>query len=209
LFPMLYEEMKGLVPEVYFGGEEVPAYLHLECEASGSLEDLVSSIRAIGSGSTSSGYIDNEGIHFHIPDDETIYVDLSKEFVFVSQPGVTGGENPSAWQIFKFMQEPVSRALFIAFGRATLVEKTEWTLLLCKALDQLWSDEERFLETRKEMVEYEDAREKGLVCLMKAYEEGTLGSSSEMWEFWQTFAAHLMQDRLGLKVTQYGRKIDQ
>jgi len=34
-----------------------------------------------------------------------------------------------------------------------------------------------------EMVESEEAREKGLAHLMKTYEEETCNSSSEMWEF--------------------------
>jgi len=42
--------------------------------------------------------------------------------------------------------------------------------------------------------------EKGLVRLMKAYEEENLGSSSEMWEFWGTFAGLLMERRLHLSV---------
>jgi len=198
LFPMLNEEMKDLAPEVYFGGAEVPAYLHAEVDSTDSLEDLVSTIRSIGTGANSSGYIDNEGIHFHIPDDEIIQVDLSKRFVFVSQPQVSG-TNPSAWQIFKFLQEPVSQALFISFEREMFVEKAEHTLMLCKALDQLW-DQDRFLETRMKMVESEEGREKGLAHLMKTYEEETLGSSSEMWEFWDTFGGLLMKRKFGLVV---------
>ena len=200
MFPILCEEMKPLVPEVYFGLSEVPAYLHAEIDASSSLEVLVSSIRGIGTGSNSSGYVDSEGIHFHLQEDEMIQVDLSKEFVFVSQPEVEGGENPSAWQIFRFLQEPVRKALFIALGRATLVEKTEDTLELCKALDELWAQEGRFLETVMEMVESDEAKEKGLACLMKAYEEETRGLSSEMWEFWDTFSGLLMERSLRLSV---------
>jgi hypothetical protein len=196
---MLYEEMKDLVPEVYFGGEEVPAYLHAEADSTCSLEDIVSTIRSIGTGADSSGYIDNEGIHFHIPEDEIIRVDLSKRFVFVSQPEMIGGENPSAWQIFKLLQEPVNQALFIALGRATLVQKTERTLLLCKALDRLWA-QEGFMETRIKMAESEEALEKGLARLMKIHEEETLGSSSEMWEFWEPFGGLLMERSLGLSV---------
>jgi hypothetical protein len=199
LFPMLYEEMKNIVPEVYFGGAEVPPYLQAEVDSTDSLEDLVSTIRSIGMGSNSSGYIDDEGIHFHIPDDEMIQVDLSRRFVFVSQPEVVGGENPSAWQIFRFLQEPVSQALFIALGRATLVEKTQKTLNLCIGLDQLWA-QEGFLETRIKMVESEEEREKGLAHLIKIYEEVSLGSSSEMWEFWDTFGGLLMEWSLGLVV---------
>jgi hypothetical protein len=200
VFPIYCEEFKELVPEVYFGGCEVPAYMHLEMGPDPAIDEIVSAIRSIGSGANSTGYIDDEGIHFHIPDDDTIQVDLSKEFVFVSQPEVEGGESPSAWQIFRFLQEPVKKALFVALGRATQVEKTEATMELCESLDQLWAQEDRFLEALKEMVESEEAREKGLACLMKAYEEESLGSSSEMWEFWGTFAGLLMERQLGLSV---------
>ena len=199
LFPMLHEEMRDLVPEVYFGGAEVPAYLHITIDPKSSLEDIVSEIRSIGSGANSSGYIDDEGIQFHMPDDEIIQVDLSKRFVFVSQPQVDGVENPSTWQIFKFLQEPVSQALFIALGRATHVQKSEQTLTLCKALDQLWA-QDRFLQIKKEMVESEEEREKGLAHLLKSYEEETLGLSSEMWEFWEAFGGLLMERSLALIV---------
>jgi hypothetical protein len=36
---------------------------------------------------------------------------------------------------------------------------------------------------------------------MKLYEEEVLGSSSEMWEFWNPFAGYLMTHNLGLLVT--------
>lgn len=200
MFPMHCEEFRELIPEMYFGGCEVPAYLHLEMGPDPTMDEIVSAIRSIGSGSNSSGYIDDGGIHFHIPDDDTIQVDLSKDFVFVSQPTVEGGEHPSAWQIFRFLQEPVKKALFIALGRASLVEKTQATMDLCNNLDRLWAQEDRFLETRKQMVESEEARERGLASLMKAYEQEGLGLSSEMWEFWDTFAGLLMERQLGLSV---------
>ena len=55
LFPMLYEEMRDLVPEVYFGGADVPAYLPIELDSTSSLEDIVSTIRSMVSGANSSG----------------------------------------------------------------------------------------------------------------------------------------------------------
>lgn len=198
MFPILCEEMKELMPEMYFGGMEVPAYLHVEADSTFSLADIVFTIRSIGG--NSSGYIDDEGIHFHIPDDEMIHVDLSKNFTFISQPGVIGVEIPSAWQIFAFLKEPVSKALFIVSGRTTLVEKTEQTLVMCKALDRLWAEEGRFLDLLGEMIVSEEARERGLACLMKSYEEEALGSSSEMWMFWDTFGCLLMKSNLGLTV---------
>jgi hypothetical protein len=200
MFPLLYEEMKDLVPEVYFGGDEVPPYYHLRVESPETTEELVSSIRLIGCGSNCSGFIDGEGIHFHLPMDETIWVDLSKEFVFVSQPTADHGSFPTAWQLFFFLQEPVRKALFVGEHSATLVEKTGQTLKLCRTLDQLWA-QDYFGDIRFEMADSDDAREKGLARLMKLYEEEVLGSSSEMWEFWNPFAGYLMTHNLGLLVT--------
>ena len=199
MFPMLYEEMKDLIPEMYFGGEEVPPYLHIKLNSTCSTEELVSIIRSIGSGGNSCGYIDDEGIHFHLPTEETIRIDLSKEFVFVSQPAIIDTEIPSAWQIFSFLMEPVKKALFIVSDRAILIEKTEHNLSVCKDLDILWA-QDRFLETRVKMVESDEELEKGLAHLMKIYEEETFGSSTEMWEFWDTFHQLLMEHRLGVSV---------
>jgi hypothetical protein len=43
-------------------------------------------------------------------------------------------------------------------------------------------------------------REKTLPILMRTFEKRTLGESSEMWEFWETFRILLMKDRLKLSV---------
>jgi hypothetical protein len=200
VFPTLRIEMKDLLPEAYFGGEEVPPYLSVELEGASSTQATVDRIRAIGTGNNSCGYIDEQGIHFHIPDDDSIRVDLSKAFVFVSQPNTSGGAFPTPWQVFFFLMEPAMRALFIGSGGATLVEKTDQTLRLCNALDVLWT-QDRFLTTKMEMVESDEAKEKGLAFLMKVHEEGTIGSSSEMWEFWETFGMLLMERYLALAVT--------
>ena len=55
---MLCEETRILVPEVYFGGAEVPPYLHADVDPASSMEEIVSTIRSIGIGANSSGYID-------------------------------------------------------------------------------------------------------------------------------------------------------
>jgi hypothetical protein len=39
MFPLLCQEMKDLVPRVYFGGEDVPPYYHLKMDSTGSMED--------------------------------------------------------------------------------------------------------------------------------------------------------------------------
>ncbi len=202
MFPMLYNEIKDLVPEVYFGGAEVPPYENPQLHQASArpysyMEDIIHTIRALGI--NSSGYIDDDGIHYHTPYDDIIHVDLSKNFVFVSQPNVSGEENPSAWQIFSFLQAPVQLALFITAGNAKFVEKTEETLTLCKTLDQLWA-QERFLQTRVDMFNFEEGMELGLPSLLMTYEGETYGKSSEMWMFWNTFGDLLMKNRLGLSV---------
>jgi hypothetical protein len=199
MFPMLCEESKDLVPEVYFGLEGVPPYYHLRVDTVVDAETLASSIRSIGSGSECSGYIDCEGIHFHLPDDGPIRLDMSKEFVFVSQPNDVDGMTLSSWQILYFLQEPVRRVLLVMAHQSVLIEKTQPTLNLCSVLDQLWA-REAFAEAKNEMIESEEAREKALARLMKVYEEEALGTSSEMWEFWETFGGLLMMERLGLVI---------
>ena len=202
MFPTLYNSMKTLLPEAYFGGQEVPPYCHADIEINPSVGNLVRAIRTIGGGSNSSGYIDEEGIHFHLPTEDEIFVDLSKRYIFVSEPNASGSKQPSAWQIFSFLREPVHQALFVAQDRAILVEKTEGTLDLCRTLDRLWA-EERFLGIMEEMVESQGARDRGLACLMKAYEQDKFGSSTEMWEFWESFANFLMTRNLELRVESF------
>lgn len=199
MFPMRYEDMKDLSPECYFGGNDVPPYYLLAVPTSVTVPELASSIRSIGGGSNCSGYIDEDGVHFHLPEDESIQVDLSRRFVFVSQPTVPGGEIPSAWQVLFFLMEPVSRALFIGDQGAVLLEKTMSTMKLCLALDQLWG-QEAFVTSLQEMIESQEARERGLARLMKIHEEETAGTSTMMWKLWDVFALHLMQYRLGLNV---------
>jgi hypothetical protein len=199
MFPMLYEESKNLVPGIYFGLTEIPPYYHLQVEAGKPLAELVAAIRLIGCGSDCTGYIDEHGVHFHLPEDDVIRVDLSKEFIFVSQPNESEGAAPTAWEVFFFLMEPAKKALFIGERRAVLLEKTDTTMKLCMALDQLWA-QEVFLEFRQEMVESEQVRERGLAHLMKVYEEEGTGASTEMWEFWGTFGSLLMGERLGLNV---------
>jgi hypothetical protein len=155
-------------------------------------------------GGNSCGYIDRQGIHYHIPEGETIQVDLSRKFVFVSQPGSPDGATVTPWQTFFFLMEPVRKALFIGEEHATLIEKTPETLTLCKVLDRLWS-QERFLAHRMAMLESEEGRQEGLINLMCAFEEQTLGSASGMWRFWETFSPYLMTGRLHLAVTGFSR----
>jgi hypothetical protein len=199
VFPKLTEQFKLMVPELYWGGSEVPPYEHLETAAGASPEELVLAICAIGPCANTSGYIDEGGVHFHVTEDESICVDLSKEFVFVSRPEDLSGAAPSAWQTFRFLQEPVRRALFIGAGQATLLGKTDATMSLCERLDSLWG-QERLLPWQIEMVESEESRKKALALVMKMHEDESMGFSTEMWEFWDVFWPHLTKYRLGLAV---------
>ena len=199
MFPQLFETTRDLAPQIYFGGEEVPPYCHLRVPTSVPLAELVASIRSVGAASNCSGYIDGEGVHFHLSEDDNVRVDLSREYVFVSQPGDTESAMPSAWQVLFFLMEPVRKVLFIGKHDALVLEKSRSTLQLCLALDQLWA-QDVFLETRQAMVESDDARERGLAHLMKMHEEETGGTPTEMWEFWDVFSGHLMAERLGLRV---------
>jgi hypothetical protein len=201
MFPMLFDVMKGLTPEVYFGLEDVPPYAHIHVCRPTDLVDVVGTIRSIGNGVDASGYIDEEGVHFHLTGDDEIQVDLSKRFNFISQLSLPGTRMPSNWQVLRFLQEPVERAVYVGSGVATLIEKTEETLLLCRALDKTWASE-AFVVTIQEMVLNETSRGRGLTHLMNRYEEETNGDPSPMWEFWETFSRFLMRDRLGLRVRE-------
>jgi hypothetical protein len=110
-----------------------------------------------------------------------------------------GAATPSAWQIFRFLQEQSRRALFVGAGKAILIEKSDLTLSLCTELDQLWG-QERFLPFIVEMAESEQLREQALTRLMKTYEDEKLGSASEMWNFWDAFSGVLMESNLRLNV---------
>jgi hypothetical protein len=199
MFPKLCESWKSKGPDVYFDGSGVPPHLPAE----GMLSDLARTVwataRDLADGRKLSGYIDEEGIHYCISDDEPICGDLSQEFVFVAQPMLPGGAIPSAWQVFRFLQEPVKRVLFVGPEKSLLLEKTGRTMRVCAVLARLWS-EERFAGLKTEMAGSKESRERGFSVLMKYYEQKELGSSSEMWEFWKTFANSLMELSLGLRV---------
>jgi hypothetical protein len=202
MFPTLAEQTKELAPEAYFDGGGVPPYLHIELAHTIDLEVIISAVRSIGSGSNVCGYIDKRGVHFHIPQDDRIQIDLSKAFIFVSQPESPGAEDPGAWQVLQFLQEPAKRALLIGKKKATLIEKSDKTMALCAALDDIWAKDDFQPEIMK-MMESDESLEHGLAVLMKRYEEEYFAESSEMWEFWETFRIHLMEHRIMLKVRNF------
>lgn len=203
MFPRLWESIREEAPEVYFWGSEVPEYLHLRTCTSVPPADLVSMIRSIGEGGNASGYIDGEGVHVHLAETDFIQVDRSKRFVFISQPSVRGTNAPTPWQVLQFLEDPVRSMLLVFADSGILFSKTGRTLTLCQALDELWDDAERFLETNMEMLASEEGRNVGLSRLMRAYEEERFGSASSMWFFWDTFGPYLMQHALFLDVVHF------
>jgi hypothetical protein len=203
VFPTVCDQMKSLLPEAYFGGEEIPPYCHAAIDDLGSVEDIVSSIRSIAGGGNCCGYVDHEGIHFHLPDDDIIRVDLSRDFVFVSRPGEESGANMTAWQVLTFLEEPARRALFVGQAMAVYVEKSNETLTLCKVLDRIWNDEQ-FLPKVVENSDSDEGRDRLLAILMNAYEKKAFGEPSQMWWFWDTFRNYLMTRALHLTVVTLG-----
>ena len=200
MFPMLCETFKELVPEVFFGGEDVPPYLTSVLPERASLNEIVTSIGTIGSGSNSCGYIEDGTINYHLDDDGHFLIDRSKDFIYLADFGMeTQGYQPSSFAVLRFLQDPCRRALFVNMESAVYVEKTPDTYALCTELDRFWED----TEVSKPVMEAVDSgtfREKTLPILMKTYEKRTLGESSEMWEFWDTFRFLLMREQLKLCV---------
>jgi hypothetical protein len=200
MFPRLCETFKELVPEVYFGGEEIPPYLTSALPEGASIDEIVAAIREIGSGSNSCGYIESGFINYHLDDEGHFLIDRSKDFIYLADFGKeTQGYQPSSFAVLRFLQDPCRRALFVNSESAVHVEKTPDTYDLCTELDRFWED----TEVSKPVMEAVDGgtfREKTLPILMRTFEKRTLGESSEMWEFWETFRILLMKDRLKLSV---------
>ncbi|MGA9116959.1 MAG: hypothetical protein WB626_09300 [Bacteroidota bacterium] len=201
MFPILTESTKDLEPECYWGGEEVPPYLHSPLPAGCSTDEMIGYVRAASIGSDICGYIDGEGIHFHLANGG-IVVDLSRELGFISFPRTLGAHNPTAWQVLRFLQDRVRRFLLVGLGGAILLEKTPACYALCRKLDGIWADL-KFFKGVMELIEKELYRQRTLALLMKHYERTSGAEPTEMWEFWDTFGPALMTERLFLRVEHY------
>lgn len=202
MFPHLCETFKELVPEIYFGGNEVPPYVTSGIPEPHSLEEILAAIRSIGSGSNACGFIDAGEIHYRLDYGGHFQIDRSKEFIFLSDfDRDTQTYHPSSFALLQFLQDPCRRILFVNRERAIYIEKTPQTYALCTELDWVWDDIEAS-QLVMEAVDHGIYREKVLALLMKTFEDRKNGDSSEMWEFWETFRGFLMIDRLMLKVTE-------
>jgi hypothetical protein len=202
MFPRLCETFKELVPEIYFGGDEIPPYLSVGLPEAYSLEEIVSAIRSFGSGSNSCGFIDAGAIYYHLDNTGHFQIDRSKEFIFLGDfTQETQTYHPSSFALLQFLQDPCRRVLFVNRERAVYIEKTPVTYALCTELDWVWED----IEASQLVMEAVDSgiyRDKVLALLMKTFENRKGSTSSEMWEFWATFRFLLMQERLKLNVRQ-------
>jgi hypothetical protein len=200
MFPTLFASLSNLAPEVYFGGCDVPEYWRRKRTSEPTPEDAVEEVRLVSMGQNSSGYVCAEGIYIHLfEDDEEIPVDMSRDFIFISQPGIMPERVPSAWQLLRFLQEPARRILWICKGFAIYAEKTPQTMAMCAELDRLWQ-EDAFLPLLQKAVESSDTREQLLPALMERYENRTRGEASMMWQFYHTFGPLLAVDRLHISM---------
>jgi hypothetical protein len=199
MFPQLWSETKDLAPEVFFGLSEVPPYGRITMPEDHVIEDLVDAIRQFVWTSNSSGYVEKDGIRFHREICDQVMVDLSRPFVFVSQPATVRGAHPTAWQILRFLQEPVRQVLFVGSTAAIHVRKTRGTMDLCVVFDKLWAD--AVPATEMGIAVEDEAKREGLLAgLMKLYEMEYFGEASVMWHFWKTFAQYLMVNKLRLDI---------
>lgn len=200
MFPTLFASLSNLAPEVYFGGCEVPQYWRRKRNAEATPEETVEEVRLVSMGQNGSGYVSADGIYIHLfEDDEEIHVDMSRDFIFISQPDLMPERVPSAWELLRFLQEPARRILWICKGFAIFAEKTPRTMAVCAELDRLWQ-EDAFMPLLQKAVEASDTRERLLPALMERYEIRTRGESSMMWQFYDTFGLLLAGDRLHISM---------
>ncbi len=202
VFPRLYETSKNLVPELYFGGDDVPPYLVAVLIENATIEDIVVTIREIATCSNSCGYVESGLVNYHLDDEGHFLIDRSRQFIFLADYAEENWDyHPSSIAVLQFLQDPCCRALFVGRDAAFYIEKTPETYALCTELDWLWED----LEVSGSVMEAIDDgnfRAKALPLLTKTYEKRRNGESTEMWDFWETFRIHLLKNRLKLLVKE-------
>jgi hypothetical protein len=203
MFPALWNEFQKLIPRAYFGGVEVPQYYRRIFSCPPATEDLVREIRHIGCGGTSAGYIDSDGIHFHLHPEAELGVDLSREFIFISTPDITAAVLPGSWQMLRFLQEPVRQALYLDSRSAVLIRKTAKTMELCEGLDEIWQ-RVTLCKALPGALKHVRGRARLLPLLMRTYERQTTGDPTVMWDFYPTFGRLLAEERLFLEVQEIG-----
>jgi hypothetical protein len=203
MFPALCNEFRDLAPQIYFGGEEVPQYYRRSLSSPFTPEALVREIRTIGCGAVSAGYIDGDGIHFHLDLGQELGVDMSREFIFISTPDVTAAVLPCPWQMLRFLQEPVRQAIYLDNRSAVMIRKTTKTLDLCEALDEIWQ-RVTLCKALPAAIQHARGRVRLLPLLMQTYEKQTTGNPTIMWDFYPTFGPLLAEERLFLDIRTLG-----
>ena len=199
MFPNYRPSLQALPPEIYFGGRSVPPYYRKKHASEPTPEEVIDEVRLIASDRACSGYINEEGIHLHLfDDDEEVRVDMSREFILLATPEELPAV-PSSWHLLRFLQEPARRALWIDRNVGIYAEKSERTMGVCQGLDALWR-EDSFLQVAQYAVVEAEAHDRLLPLLMTRYEQRVLGETSAMWHFFDTFALTLASERLFLTI---------
>ncbi len=205
MFPTLWNNLKPLAPEVFFGGAEVPEYNTLNVTDQAEIAGLATAIRANAPGSNWCGYVDGDGVHYHVAEEGDLHVDGSRDFVFLAPMTGEAPEIPSPLGILNFLQDPTSRALFVFRKTALFIRKTPATWDFCARLDRVWHGD-RMGERLGELLPTGRHVTHALSSLMKIYEEENGLQPTEMWEFWRTFWPLLLEDRLHLHVQILGEE---
>lgn len=205
MFPTLWDHLKSLTPEVFFGGLDVPEYSKLEVADPTAVRELASAIRVNALGADWCGYIDSDGIHYHVVDEGDLHVDGSRDFVFLAPLTGDVPEVPSPLAILNFLQDPSWRELFVFKKSALYIEKTPATWNICAALDQVWQGD-RMRSALADLISSEKHVTRALSALMKIHDEERNLEPSEMWEFWGTFWCLLIKERLQMRVDFLGEK---
>jgi hypothetical protein len=162
-----------------------------------AIQDIAQQILLIGSGAESCGWIADNRIYFHL-DGGRFQIDLSKELIYLAAHDSPGYALPTPFMTLRFLQEPCKRGLFVTHQQAVCLEKTAESYQLCNELDTIWGIWVGLYG--KKLIGKKSQHRRILSCLMKYYEELMAGTSSEEWEFWDTFCFNLLQERLKLKV---------
>jgi len=209
MFPRLTELLKSGTPETYFGGEDAPTYNKLSFPADSSIQDIAQTIYDLAYNKNVCGYVANDTVNYFIDERGTIQLDASKDFIFLAERNVGAFTHPTPLGIFRFLQDPCDKALFISEGSAFYIEKTPATYELCVELDNIW-DENEFYETIIETIDSEDMNRLHslLSILMKEYEKRKYGCASSVWDSVEANKDVIMAEKLFFNVQKLAVRED-
>lgn len=203
MFPLHYLSIRELMPRMYFGGDDPPKYLTAQVGPSTDVPAMLSALEVVAAGTGICGFIEDEQAFYSPLDTEHVFLDGSREFVFICHYHPEGRVFPDPTGMLRFLQEPSRKMLFISPSGAILIEKSQETLELCLSLDLLWATPE--IQEKVQELDASSGFDSMLPLLMRAHESHRGCEPSEMWDSWDTFGLRLMRERLALRVQEFSR----